>query len=220
MTSTPRRAISAATTKAELAKHISERDELERAATEEMYERIKRPIWRRLVFLVGDEGQASDLLQEAYTRYWSHAPKLDPDTNVEAWVNRVATNLFVDDYRKFGKTAKLTTSLSYTPGELEGNARSEMQFIEQALAVTDMEDHVCLRIDLRDALYKLNDFDRNLVVLHKMSGYSQRELAQMFNMKEDAINKRIGRAVVKLYEYLQLKGWQLSTTKKERGLSL
>lgn len=220
MTTTPRRAISAATTTAELACHIRERDELERDASRELYERIKKPIWRRLIFLVADGELALELLQEAYTRYWAHAPALDPSINVEAWINRVATNLAIDYHRGPGKRARCTTSLSDTPEASEKGTCNEVQFVEQALAITNMEDRGCLRIDLQNALYQLGDLDRKLVILHEMSGYTQRELAHMFDMKEDAIQKRVRRAEVWLREYLRSKGWQPNTMKKEGGAAL
>ena len=203
MTLESRSVVTSSTSVVELVEHIRKRDSLGQDASRELFERVKIPVWRYVMTLVRDDGVAEGILNQAYMRFWSHAPSLPSDVKVEAWLTTVATNLAIDYFRDRRRAVSRTISLDYYGEGGEGGASRSGMWLQRKLSVDGMEDEICSWMDVWDGLATLGDLDCELVVLYKISGFSQRELAKMYGMKEDAVNKRIGRALMKLRAYLK-----------------
>lgn len=53
--------------------------------------------------LVGDRGEAEDIVQEALLRLWTNAPRWKPVASVRTWLYRVTVNLANDLHRRRGR---------------------------------------------------------------------------------------------------------------------
>lgn len=71
----------------------------DKAAFDSVYDRYRARIYSFLVRLTKDRTLSEDLLQETFVRLARHSPKLLADTNLAAWLYRVARNLFISHRR-------------------------------------------------------------------------------------------------------------------------
>ena len=69
------------------------------AAFDAIYAQMRPRLFGFLVRLTRDRALAEDLLQESFLRLARSAPGLDPQTNLRAWLFRVARNLTIDHQR-------------------------------------------------------------------------------------------------------------------------
>src|SRR5262245_45912163 len=63
------------------------------AAFERLFRRYYHPVYRVVYRMLGDEGIASDVTQEAFVALYTHPPQLQAEgEEIRAWLYRVALN--------------------------------------------------------------------------------------------------------------------------------
>ncbi|MEM7809967.1 MAG: sigma-70 family RNA polymerase sigma factor [Planctomycetota bacterium] len=109
-------------------------------------------IRRHLIILVGDLGDAEDLMQETALVLWDRFETHDPDASFLAWAKGVATNLARNFLRKRYRNPR--KQVGFTPGALASLAKVS----EGAAELFE------LRLEkLEDCLAKLSERDRRMV---------------------------------------------------------
>lgn len=81
----------------ELGKRFVRRD---RKAFEDVYRRLREPVYVIGVLELGDPEEAQDLVQETFRRAWSAAASLDDPGRLRPWLFAIARNLCVDLAKK------------------------------------------------------------------------------------------------------------------------
>src|SRR6476660_8910353 len=74
-------------------------------AFRELYTRFAQPSFGFLLRLCGRRDAAEDLHQEVWLSIARHAARLEPDTDLAAWIFTVARNRFVSSRRRADPTA-------------------------------------------------------------------------------------------------------------------
>ena len=141
---------------------------------EELFTELERPLTRRLQRIVGDQGTAEDLRQEAFARAWTHAPRDADDDHLRAWVHRTARNLAFDHLRR-------------------QRVREWVPLAEETLGSTPDPDPDA-RLMAQEALDRLTPHERLLLLLRFEGGLSLAEIGGLLDISEDAARKRVGRA--------------------------
>jgi len=135
--------------------------------------------------LVGDPDRADDLVQDTILRALQKQDRFEPGTKLQAWLFTILRNLFYSAYRKRKRevedgdglfTATLT-ALPEQPGRVE--------FAE-----------------LRSALMRLSDEQREAVLLIGAKGMSYEEVAAICGVAVGTIKSRVNRARRRLAELL------------------
>jgi RNA polymerase sigma factor (sigma-70 family) len=80
--------------------------ELTRAAIEELYQKMERPMFNVVVRRLWDPHEAQDVVQEAFLQLWRHRRALRRET-VAAWLCRSALNL-ASNRRRFARLRRWT----------------------------------------------------------------------------------------------------------------
>lgn len=66
--------------------------------------------------LTGNDADASDLVQEGFTRAFEHRDRYDPDRPFESWIFKIMQNIFLDVVRRKENQSKVSLDAP-TPGK-------------------------------------------------------------------------------------------------------
>lgn len=159
--------------------------------------RYLRQNWR-------DAAERADLRQEVYARVYEAARERLPD-NAQAFVLATARNLLIDRARR----SQVVSIEAYA--ELADLATDELT----------PDRHASGRAELRrmvDALEALPPRCREVVVLRKVDGLSQREVADRMGITEDTVEKQIAKGMRAIADALFAHGAGEGIGKLERKL--
>lgn len=147
---------------------------------EELYHRTRTAVYGLVLSYLKHPQDAEDVTQDAFVRIWDAAASYRPQGKPMAWLLTVARNLALMRLRERGKTQELTDEeWSALP------ARSP--------DVTPEDRHV-----LRAALSALSQQERQVVMLHAVTGLKHREIAQLLELPLATVLSKYRRALKKL----------------------
>lgn len=142
---------------------------------------IYRFAWR----LTGNPTDADDLYQETLLKAFRAYRKLPADANHRAWLYRIASNAFISDRRKHGRTNPMSDALEQTlpaPGVDQArmlDARDLLREVEEFVAVLPPKQRVAL-------------------VLRKYHGHDYAHIAMALKCSEDAARANVHEALRKV----------------------
>ena len=135
-------------------------------------------IYRYIFYKVNNKALAEDLTQETFYKFLKSECE-EP----ERFLYTIARNLCIDEYRRI------------KPVSTED---------EEALAVTtEFEDALVERTAVKEALDKLSEDDRELVILRLVNDEPIGEIAKMYGMSRFAVTRRLNKAKSTLKELLE-----------------
>lgn len=153
------------------------------AAMVSLYEQTKTAVYGFALSLLKNREDAEDVLQETYLLLYRTAPRYRPAGNPLSWMLGITKNLCRNCIRAREKTQDIP------------EARWEsLPFLEEGLSPTD-------RMVLADALARLSDEERQIVMLHALSGFRHREIADFLEMPLMTVISRYRRAIAKLQQF-------------------
>jgi RNA polymerase sigma-70 factor, ECF subfamily len=151
------------------------------AAFESLFQQHYARIYRVLYRLVGDE--ADDLAQEVFLRLYRHPPTA-AETDLGAWLHRVATNLGYNALRARHRWQGYRAILARLPG---GGWHQAEPTPEAWTAEQEEQQRVRL------ALARLGQREATLLVL-RYSDLSYREIAQVLGVAPGSVGTLLARA--------------------------
>lgn len=160
---------------------------LVRAHQDEVYTLARR--------LVGDPQLAADVSQESLIRAWRALPKFRGDAKFSTWLYRITVNTaWTLKARARRHQASPIEDHLEIPAPIDG---SDPEVAGQVLE---------LRSKLRDALDRLPDAQREVVVMKDVYGWSHAEIAQAMDISVTAAKVRLHRARARLIRDLEEAG--------------
>jgi len=134
------------------------------------FERTALPHLRSLLRfarrLSGSVSAAEDLVQEAYLQAWRGFDRFETGTNVRAWLFRILLNAHLQHRRK---------------------ARIE-------IAEDRRDDALLQRLELMQALARLPEDHRTVLLLGAVEGFTCREIAEILSLPIGTVMSRLSRA--------------------------
>jgi RNA polymerase sigma factor (sigma-70 family) len=149
---------------------------------------IETHVFRTAYYILGNEQDAMDASQEALIRIYTKIGSYEEKALFKTWVQRIVTNICIDKFRR----AKPTVSID----------EHDMSFISPK----DVEDEIMsgyLAKDIRDAIDKLSDHHRSVVVLRYLQDFSYHEIAEALNLPLNTVKSYLFRARQQLQTLLQ-----------------
>ena len=138
-------------------------------------------VYRFIVKNLRHEEDARDVVQSAFEKLWRHREEVD-SAKIKSYLFTVAYNQMIDHIRKAKKV--------YLKEEFREDSR-----------VTNRESNNAKAI-LQEALARLNETHRSLVMLKDYEGYSYEEIGQIMNLNESQVKVYLHRARLQLKSYL------------------
>ena len=161
---------------AELLARVSRGEEAAfRALIARKLPRVHALAWR----LLGSDGDADDVAQDAFLRTWRQEPNWQPgQARFDTWLHRVVLNLCTDRLRRRRET------LVPEPPEQVDPALPADRRLEQ--------DETARRV--QEALARLPPRQREAIMLHAYQELSNTEAAQALNISVEALESLLSRA--------------------------
>lgn len=127
--------------------------------------------------LCKDPTQADDLAQEALAKAWKARDSFEPGTSLKAWTFMILRNQFYSEKRRSWRSAPLDAEVAENTLVASDNPTAPMELLE-----------------LRAALNKLPDDQREALILVGAGGMAYEEAAQVCQCAVGTIKSRVSRA--------------------------
>jgi RNA polymerase sigma factor (sigma-70 family) len=138
-------------------------------------------VFRFIVKNLRHEEDARDVVQTAFEKLWRSREDVDPAKS-KSYLFTVAYNQMIDHLRKVKRV--------YLKDEFREEAKVQNKYIDNAKAV------------LNEALARLSETQRSLVMLKDYEGYSYEEIGKIMNLNESQVKVYLHRARLQLKEYI------------------
>jgi len=138
-------------------------------------------VYRFIVKNLRHEEDARDVVQTAFEKLWRNREDVDP-AKCKSYLFTVAYNQMIDHLRKIKRVY------------LKEDFREETRVIDHQVNNA--------RSVLQQALARLSETQRSLVMLKDYEGYSYAEIGEIMNLSESQVKVYLHRARLQLKEYI------------------
>jgi RNA polymerase sigma-70 factor (ECF subfamily) len=120
---------------------------------------------------------SEDLVQDALLRAWNFRAKYQPGTNLKAWVFTILRNLNLSGQRRGWRNQPLDPAVA-----------------ENTLVANDDPSACEELLDVRNAMHRLSDDQRDALIMVGAGGLSYKEAAKIWACAEGTVKSRVSRA--------------------------
>ncbi|MFD1637913.1 RNA polymerase sigma factor [Evansella tamaricis] len=157
------------------------------------YHDYSNDIYQYIFFMIRDHDLAKDFMQDTFLKaYNSH--HLFQGENARGWLFRIARNVTIDYIRRKKPITYFFDMSPYSPLN-EASA-------EHSASLNETEK------ELYDAIGKLKEAYRDVILLRKIEGFSIVETAEILDWKEEKVRVTLSRAMKALKKQLEKEGYQ------------
>ena len=156
----------------------------EQDALEALYQSARAAVYALALSVLKNTHDAQDVTQDTFVRVYESARFYRPQGTPMAWILTIARNLARMKLREGAKAAELD--------------EAQWDAIPAESSVSAEERHL-----LQDALGGLADQERQIVLLHAVSGLKHREIAQLMELPLATVLSKYHRALKKLRSLME-----------------
>jgi RNA polymerase sigma factor (sigma-70 family) len=164
----------------ELLERFREGDE---SAVKAVYERFRGPVFAISMSILHDHGLAADATQQTFVKAWQAATTYDADRELAPWIYAIARRTAIDIYRKQSRSV----------------ASDEVDSMEPPPSL----DTIWEVFEVRSALDRLPDEERQVIKLSHFDGLTHTEIAEHMGIPVGTVKSRSHRAHQRLIELLR-----------------
>ncbi|MCA9580575.1 MAG: sigma-70 family RNA polymerase sigma factor [Myxococcales bacterium] len=185
----------------ELVRRAQEGDE---EAFRGLFDRYNRRAFAVAVSVVKNRQDAFDVVQEAFVKVHRHIGNFQGSSAFFTWLYRIVMNLCIDHLRR----AKRARALEYDDGirrsteDLAGDGSLLPRILDGNPRKTIMRRELSQAIE--DALDKLPEYHRAVILLREVEGLSYEEMSHVLKVPKGTIMSRLFHARKKMQESLSV----------------
>lgn len=138
-------------------------------------------VYRFILKNLGQEADAQDIVQGAFEKMWINRQQVDNE-RCKSYLFTVAYHQMIDHIRK---NKRITLKEEF----------------KEEVKVFNRQQHDTKKV-LNDALNKLSDIQKSLVMLKDYEGYSYQEIGEITGLNESQVKVYLHRARLLLREYI------------------
>ena len=143
-----------------------------------IYEAHFDDLRRYLIFRSGDQDLSEDIAQNVFMKVWTKKIEI-ASGNIKSLLFKMATDEFISHIRKKKVEKEYTESI-------------DLKLIRQP---DNNDDLLEKKILFQKALNQLPEKQKTALLMNKMQGLTYKEIAEILNLSQKAIEKRIGLAL-------------------------
>lgn len=151
-------------------------------ALKTLYEEYRFIVYSVALSILRNKPAAEDVLQETFIRVYEKAVTYQPGTNPKAWIASIARNLSYDVLRREKK--QITDDFD----------------IKETKNTTDMS--VLQRLELTEALFRLEEIERQIVVMHLVVGLKHFEISEVLGIPAGTVRWKYRKSLSRLAEIM------------------
>lgn len=167
-------------------------------AFEELVVRHRDKIYARAYTMMRNEEEAVDLSQEAWVKAWQRLVQFQGESSFTTWMTRIVINLCLDELRK--KKRQRSESIEEL-NEESGGVERQMPVV--TINPTERLERAELRKRIDEALGKLSEAHRTVLVLHEFEHMEYKNIAKTMNCSIGTVMSRLFYARRKMASLLQ-----------------
>lgn len=158
----------------------------DQAAFESLWTLLEPPLLRFVRRLIGAEQEAEDIVQETLMALYLHLNQIDPPEKLRPYVFRIARNRCYDLLRRDGRYEQIDLPDDDIPVSVR------VSFSGQSVVPPDDAVHwLLLHLEVKEAMEKLPDLQRQALVLYAEEDMSYTEIAEIMGVTVGTIKSRI-----------------------------
>lgn len=150
-----------------------------------LYSKYKDRLYRYAFYRLGNHADAEDAVSECILCAFQEIRHLKNEKAFPAWIFRIL----------YCSCAAIIKKQSASKME------KELTFAENELAVSF--DNVIQKTELQFALDKLNDDEREIVLLSSVAGFKSGEIAKIVDLTAGSVRSKLSRSLKKMKEFLE-----------------
>lgn len=164
----------------------------------ELVQRWQRPLLNLCTRMVGDAHRAEDLTQEAFARLFAKRKTYEARSKLSTFLWRITLNICYDELRRHRRRGELPLE-----PETDGDAPPPPE--TQCPLPGPHEDLVGQEraAVVRDALQRLGEPYRAVLILRHYEGLKFREIADVLDIPEGTVKSRMAEGLTQLQKLLQ-----------------
>lgn len=157
----------------------------DKKALASLYEQTHAAVYGFALSILKQTQDAEDVVHDTYLRIWQSAGSYTPAGKPLAWIFTITRNLARMRQREQSRTVTVSPE--------------EWQTLFADVPAVSRED----RVTLTALLGTLSDEERQIVMLHTVTGLKHREIAQLLQLKLPTVLSKYNRALKKLHTALK-----------------
>jgi len=161
-------------------------------------------LFRTALRMTRNREDAEDLVQETVTKAFAAFDRFEEGTNFRAWIFRILTNTFINNYYRVRDRQKL-------PSLDEMEEESFFQPMAEGISPEEAVLNYLTKDDILQAIEALPVEFRTVVVLVLVEGFSYKEAAEILDIPIGTVMSRLWRG----RRLLQKSLWEYSTRRND-----
>jgi len=146
-------------------------------------------LYRVALYLVKNEDEAKDCVQETCARALNSYRQFDPGSNMKAWLTRILYNFFFDTYQRGKRTVSFTSQSDAADAGQDYFDRLPADDPEPEEQVLQQE----LSVKIKNALQAIPEEFRAPILLVDMGDFSYAEAADILSCPIGTVRSRLSR---------------------------
>ncbi len=165
-------------------------------------------LYHAALSMTRNAANSDDLVQETYLKAWRFWDKFTPGTSCKAWLFRIMTNSYINQYRK---RSREPCKVDFD--EIEEH--SEEKIVDEGMTTSLEADpaafHQVFSDEVKAAIESLPPYFRIVALLADVEGFSYQEIAEILGVPIGTVRSRLSRVrgmlQKKLFGYARERGF-------------
>lgn len=160
-------------------------------AFEQLVSIYEGTVYNMAMYMTKNHDDALDVSQEVFVKLWQSLPSFRGECSMKSYIMKLTRNAALDLERK--RSRRQSRSLT-----VENDRGEEVEMDIPDTSVESNPEEAYLRAEriqkVREGIMKLDDEQRQMIVMRDMNGMSYADIAKALEMNEGTVKSRLNRA--------------------------